>query len=216
MSQSNAKRSSAPKRRRNSNLSNLVNPNNTLKSFTPTIKCKKRFRFVANAAATKVDLRDTDLMFLLGVASTTANLNPIFGSARLRRIEMWAPGPATPSVAFVAVEYKGNNPNFGNDSVIHSSNSASSMQYAYVSSTPPRDSYAASWLYPSGYNLCQLSCPKGTIVDVTLEFTLLDDTPPFTDPSVSSGLSPSYLYCHTLTGQNSPNVFLPQGWNAAC
>jgi len=162
-----------------------------------------------------LDVKDVDLMFLLGVATSSTALSPIFGSARMKKIELWKVNDSPTVVDFLCIEYKGNNPSYGNNSVIHSANAISPMQFAYVKSKPPADSYASAWLYPSRFNLFQITCGEGTCVDLTLEFTLLDDTPSFTDPTVNFGLTVGGMYCHTLTGQNVSNVFIPQGWNFA-
>ena len=214
MNSSNSKGSrSANKNARK--LREPVNSNLTLKSINPTIKCRKTFRFEARASVSKLDVKDVDLMFLLGVATSSTTLSPIFGSVKLRRIDLWKVNSDPTQIDFLAIEYKGNNPNFGNNSVIHSANAISPMQFAHVKSKPPADSYAASWLYPSRYNLFQITCGQGTLVDVEIEFTLIEDTPSFTDPTVNFGLTVGGMYCHTLTGQDVSNVFVPQGWNFA-
>jgi hypothetical protein len=190
-----------------------VNPPSILKPFQPTIKCTHKFRFQCALSASKLDLRDIDLLYMLGVANTAVFTSPIFGSVRLRKLEMMNVNASPGTLSQLQIEYKGNNPAYGNSSVIHQSSSLSSFQYSHLVSRPPSGSYAAAWLTNSGYNLCQLTCDVGTVVDVTLEFTLLDDTPNFADPAVNAGLTQGYLYCHTLTAQHAPGVFLPIGYN---
>jgi hypothetical protein len=207
-----SKRNPTKVRQSNNNNNNSLTPR-ILRPITSTVRCTKRFRFYARATASKLDLKDQDIFFLLGVAISSSTTAPIFGSVRLREIEMISCNPNPNAVDYLAVEFKGNNPAYGNNSVVKSSNSVSTFQYAHVKTAPPPDSYAAAWLYPSGYNLCQLTFDQGSIVDVTIEFTLLDDTPDFTDPAVSSGLTVGYLYCHSLCWTNGPGVLLPQGWN---
>lgn len=216
MSKNNAKSSrGANNRDRQANRNNGNNSNLTLRSLNPTIKCTKTFRFESRAIVSKLDVKDTDLFFLLGVAINSTTLSPLFGSCRLKRIDLWKVNDTPTTIDLIAIEYKGNNPSYGNSSVIHSANAISPMQFAHVKSKPPQDSYAAAWLYPSGYNLFQISCGIGCLVDVSLEFTLIDDTPSFTDPTANFGLTSGGLYCHTLTGQNASNIFIPQGWNFA-
>ncbi len=193
----------------------MMNPE-ILKPLDTTIRCTKKFRFVCTAlSVSKLDVKDTDLMFLLGVARSATLLSPIMGSVRMKEIEILKVNTNSSTTDYIAIEYKGDNPAFGNNSVIKSANSLSSFQYAHLKSKPPKDSYAAAWLYPSGYNLFQITCGQGAVVDLTIEFTLIDDTPPFSDPSVNAGLTAGTMYCHTLTGQNNPNIFVPQGWNAS-
>ncbi len=215
MSRNNAKGSrGANNRDRSASRQNgPINSNLTLRSLNTTIKCTKTFRFESRVGVVKLDVKDTDILFLLGVAISATQLAPIFGSARFKRIDLWKVNPTPQQTEFLAVEYKGNNPAYGNNSVIHSANAISSMQFAHVKSKPPPDSYASAWLYPSSYNLFQITCGQGTLVDVTIEFTLLDDTPTFTDPTVNNALTVGSMYCHTLTGQNASNIFIPQGWN---
>lgn len=217
MSKNNAKSSrGANNRDRSANRNNGNNNSNlTLRSLNPTIKCTKTFRFESRAIVSKLDVKDTDLMFLLGVATTGSTMSPIFGSCRLKRIDLWKVNAIPNDIDFIAVEYKGNNPAYGSTSVVHSANAISAMQFAHVKSKPPPGTYAGAWLYPSGYNLFQISCGKGCLVDISLEFTLIDDTPPFVDPTVNNSLTIGYMYCHTLTGQNNSNIFIPQGWNYA-
>jgi hypothetical protein len=186
-----------------------------LKSITPTIKCTHTFRFFCEANCSKLDLRDIDLLYLLGIANTAVYVTPIFGSVRLRKIEMMNVNNSPGTLSNLQIEYKGNNPAYGNNSVVHQASTLSSFQYAYLKSRPPKNSYADAWLTNSGYNLCQFTAGVGTIVDVTIQFTLLDDTPNFLDPTVNSGLTTGYMYCHTLTGQHAPGVFLPIGYNSS-
>ena len=217
MNRNNAKssRGANNRGRQISRQNDNTNSNLTLRSLNTTIKCTKTFRFEARASVSKLDVKDTDLFFLLGVATSSTTLAPIFGSVRFKRIDLWKVNPNPTNIDLLAIEYKGNNPNYGNNSVIHSANAISPMQFAHVKSKPPVESYAAAWLYPSSYNLFQITCGQGTLVDVTIEFTLLDDTPSFSDPTVNFGLTVGSMYCHTLTGQNASNIFIPQGWNFA-
>lgn len=215
MNNSNKKKSNKRFKNNNNNGKLAINPNNTLRAFTPTIRCTKKFRFICQHSVQKLDLTDTDLMFLLGVAVNASTTTPIFGSTRFKKIEIWAVNNQPPLAASLGIEYKGNNPNYGNNSVVHTSSSLNTMQYSYVKSIPPKESYANAWLYPSSYNLLQITCPEGAVVDVTLEFTLIDDTPSFVDPVASAGLTPGDMYCHTLTAQTAPGVFAPVGWNAS-
>lgn len=214
MNASKGNRKSTRKSSRN-NDNNNVNSNVTLKSLNPTIRCTKTFRFESRTAVSKLDVKDTDLMFLLGVALSPTTLTPILGSVKFKQIEMWKVNDLPNNIDFLGIEYKGNNPAYGNNSVIHSANAISPMQMGHVKSRPPADSYASAWLYPSGYNLFQITCGQGTLVDVTIEFTIIDDTPTFNDPTVNFGLTTGSVYCHTLTGQNASNIFIPQGWNFA-
>jgi len=194
------------------------NRNNTpriLRPITPTVRCSHRFRFINLVDVVKLDVRDTDLLFLLGVAISATAVSPIFGSVKLKKVEMLNTNNTNSVIDYIEVEWKGNNPAFGNDSVIAGANSLSNFQYAHLSTKPPLGSYADSWVAASGYNLFQVTAMKGSVIDVTLEFTLIEDTPSFMDPSINVGLSIGDMYCHTLTSQHAPGIWIPQGWNVS-
>ncbi len=178
-----------------------------------TIKCTKVFRFQVVTAAVKQVWSDTDLFYLLGVATAANKLSPIFGSVRLKRISMWKNNLTPPTIAFMAIEYKGTNPSYGNNSVIHSTNAVPGNQTSHFSSKPPKDTYAGSWLTASGYQIALITAPVGTLIDLQLEFTLCDDEAPYNDPSVPAALSVGTLYCHSMIYTAAGCSIQPQGWN---
>jgi len=145
--------------------------------WSPSIKKTATFRFQTTNNTAGLVINDTNLQDLKCMATGAAAAYRIFGGVKLNYVEMWANAQAGTPVT-ISAEWLSNNPYFGNDSNLKSDTALGTAENAHVKFRPPRGSYAAGWLsnnIGANNNILQLAFPIGTIIDVSLTFTILDD-----------------------------------------
>jgi hypothetical protein len=146
-------------------------------SFSPVIHVLHRYRFYNTATESKGSAAIVNqhcINNLLWFAQTTTVGQAIYASSRLRRVEVWGvPNPT--GFTSVAIEWSGaNTPN------ITQSSTGDNVQPPYLSMRPPQNSLASFWINPAesgttNQELFALSAPLGSICDVTVEHTVLDN-----------------------------------------
>ncbi len=142
--------------------------------FVSTLALGHRFRFTGASGASAKSITRGMLLNLVSMATTTTNQFRILQAVRVKRVQVWSqPVTLGTAATAVVVEWVGNQA----PSTIHSDTSVGVMP-GYVSSRPPRDS-SNRWWSISGSNesetLFKITCPTGSIIDVSLTCRLIDD-----------------------------------------
>jgi hypothetical protein len=157
-----------------------------------------RFRFLASSAVTAFGITNTDIGGASGVVGSAAlTVSMVNQSFRLKRIDIWAPTSASATGAITSVEWLGtaNSPNKEVSDI-----SVNVSQPAFLSTKPPPLSLASFWQLVSSSNvLFVLTCPGGSVIDVTLDLIENDSGTAINDITVvteSSGV----LYYLALDG----------------
>ena len=137
-----------------------------------------KFRFLSSAALVPTTTGYVTVGGLLGAAGTlgrvaNTSVTCIFGSVRLKRIEMWAPPAAQGGAATVSVNYFAA---AGQPNMEFSDTSVSVAQPAHIVAYPPSQSLAGFWQNAIGFAtaLCGMTGPAGTIVDVDVDLVMGD------------------------------------------
>lgn len=163
---------------------------------------------ITSRAITNIDLID-----LKCFAVTANTAYRCFAAVKLKCIEMWAANiSALPNT--LVCEYFTNNANIGSTSKAFSDTALGVSNIAHVKAKPPRDSFSSEWLpitAANDYIVANLTCPEGTIVDVTVVFQLIDTENSTAVTGALVGASPGKFYGRPLDSTQATPVFLPIG-----
>jgi len=200
-------RAARPRQPRPVSFANL--PRNGPSQMRANLESSHRFRFVSsNGAATTVSTRD--LLQACGCVATTAtSASGIFGSVRLKQIELWTPAPSQGASATCSVRWYASNAGIAPNREV-SDTSVSTATPAHLRTSPPRGSLTGFWQV-DGLNsqLFDLVAPPGTIIDVWVDLILADGpAEPGAAALTVAGATVGALYYFALDGRAS-GLYLP-------
>jgi hypothetical protein len=137
------------------------------------VRIGHKFRFVASAAIVDVSIQSDDLLAVCGnIAYTTTNLTGIARSAKLKSVEVWTPTATSTTPTTCSVEWPASQ---RSPSMEVSDTSINISRPAHIKASPPKESLSAFWFDEStNAALFILNAPIGSVVDVQLEYFLLD------------------------------------------
>jgi hypothetical protein len=144
---------------------------------------------------------------LVNTSGTTANSRIISG-IKLDRIEMFgAPQAANKPIA---IEWTSN---YGPTSEI-SDQSLGASVISQIKTSPPRNSLAGFWSMTGsneGENLCLITAPASTIINVYTTIVLQDGETPASQATAASGVTGT-LYLTSFDGPGSGAKLVPQSY----
>jgi hypothetical protein len=166
------------------------------------------FRYVANNGATGQSISRAQLLnsSIMNVSGSTTNYR-IINAIRVNRVDMYVAGPAPPGSNTVQLEWVST---YGPSKLI-SDTSVSSAQVAMIRSKPPPQSLASFWSLRQANEsdtLMFLTCPASTIVDVSVNIVLADDSVAVSVSTSSTGTI-GVLYATYLDGPRGSAIFTP-------
>jgi len=138
---------------------------------------RQKLRFTPSASLTNYPISPQNIMESLGIIATSATIGYcIFGSFRIKEIEMWCAQTNTAGavLATCAVSFP-----LGTSFQSNREFSDSSMSPAYpahIRVRPPGNEYAAFWQTHTGNGYFAFSCTQNTIIDIDVECVLRDGT----------------------------------------
>jgi hypothetical protein len=141
----------------------------------PQIIHHQRMRFVSNAAVFK-NITFQNLLDSIGVSVTAILGYQLFDEVRLGSVEVWSL-PALGASNLVTVQFSGATVGSLGDGAVHSDNSMG-IEPAHVLARPNSSSQSAQWQLSAAANAFALTCPAGSVVDVTCSFRMLTTQAP--------------------------------------
>jgi hypothetical protein len=143
------------------------------------------FRYkCTNAAATAVTANG--LLCSAGGICTVSNTTIVsyFYAVRIKRIKIWTVTATAGTAATCSVEWQGqtNTPNME-----VSDTSINTAVPARLNAVPPRNSLASFWGNSITGQLCILTCPVGSIVDILLELIACDGEANYSYTTIATG-----------------------------
>jgi len=175
--------------------------------LTTSIQFTHTFRWVCIASPGVTNQLITTGMILdsLVVSVTTQATFSIIDAFRIKRVDLWAPAitngfnsmftpvPAAPSV--ISLEFNGSGAgNIGTKPNRVLDTSMGAARNACLSLRPPRDSAASMWQATpeSGSQTVGagiiVSCPGGSIMDITMSIKLQNNSPPNAGPTAAAAV----------------------------
>jgi len=177
--------------------------------FQSSIRFKHRFRFLANSHAGPTSITRANLLNLVVVGTASSTSSRIFSGAKLNRVEMWAVAGSTTTSATttISVEWLSS---YGPSSEV--SDNGNSLNTAHLVTTPPRQSLASFWSL-TGSNesevLFNIISEQGCIVDVWVDFVLMDSETPVFNSGYTVVPTANQVYVSYLDGINAAAIWAP-------
>ncbi len=192
--------------RRNSAKSNRSGP----AEFVPTLSLGHRFRFSSPTASLGLPILRQYLLNLVTMATTTSVQHRIIDAIKLNRVQVWSQPPVLGGVSTpIVVEWVGNH----SPSTIHS-DTAIGVRPGFVDSVPPADSSNRWWSISGtdeGETLFKVSCPAGSVIDVTCTLRLIDDEAAVLGEAGTGGASTVGTIYFNYLDSFSSKALLPTG-----
>lgn len=210
--------------RSKNNNKNLKRSNRTIYSerkeghippISSNVTIRHKFRFIAQSAV-NVKITNNDILASLGSVCYVVNSSglSIAETYRIKSVEVWAPIASQGTAATCSVEWSPNTTATNYSSSLQVSDTSINPQSpAHVRCRPPKGSVASFWQEPSAgsLNLLAIIAPAGSVVDVFLEYVLVDDNSnrvPTTYASASAVLG--YMYYGYLDNyESNPPLLKP-------
>lgn len=183
--------------------------------WTSTIKVNYVQRFVVNAPIQGVQISNVEILDLKCVAAGATSAYRLFSGVKLNSVDMWCANSSATASNTILVEWYSNNPNYGSDSKMCSDTAVGTTNVAHVHAVPPRNSYSASWLpnQTTQYALFYLTCPQGTIIDVNLTATFLEEDGAVAVHTAPVGATTGVVYTRFLDSIAGTPEIAPIGVN---
>lgn len=173
-----------------------------------TVISRHRFRFVANGAGGLTrTLNDRDFLDLLCVATGAAVAYRVLAGVKIIEIEMWSAnsGVAANTVQIEWSETSGT----GGPGMTLSDTAIGINDIAHICAKPLKESRASFWLANLGNTVCEIVCPQGTVVDVTLDICFFDSEAPIAVTGAVAAATTGKFYYRPLDSTNAAPGLLP-------
>lgn len=198
----NARKPKSASRRRRGSSRRIKGPFRSSQAMGPpafdfTIGGVHKFRFLSGSISSGENITFIHLANLMSVAGSSRYSYGITQSLRIRRVALWGPCAAVGSNSFVAIQwYQGSGTVGGSDSITRADSSLSTSEPPSIVAIPKPDSTVGQWHNLSDNQTAfRLWAPVGSIIDVTIEFRLMDDaTTPNQIDTGGTGLTPGVFY----------------------
>jgi hypothetical protein len=140
---------------------------------------KHKFRYICLSSISGMTITALRLANACGVMGTVVNstVSNLYDSVKIRSIEMWGPPPSQGAAATVTCLWNQLAAGVSNMSTLEFCDTSNSTAVpAHIKTHPPKETFASFWQPSSGtsINLCALSAPAGTMIDVEVELILSD------------------------------------------
>jgi hypothetical protein len=181
-------------------------PNSLPPPIQGTIVASHIFRYRAVAAAAN-SISIADMLFAMGsMGVTTTSVFSLASSFRLKSVTIWPPQVSAADVVFVEWATAGSLGYVKDDEKITAIPDGITVTTA-LTFVPPRGSIASDWVSSgasTGSNYFNLTSPAGTIIDMSVDFTIANAFANVTF-SVSSA-TPGHVYFSALDGFVANNL----------
>lgn len=161
-----------------------------------------RMRFTATAAATNTNVTFASLLDTIVFAATTTAGYDVFDLVKIRRVQVWGQAalgtPSTVQVVYITAT---------GDRAIHTDTSLG-VKPAYVSARPNGKSLSSFWQITSAGNAFNITCPAGSIIDVSLSFRTGQANPTAAQSALVAATA-GELYYRGLDGQAAAATNFP-------
>jgi hypothetical protein len=155
---------------------------------------KNRFRFTVTAATALSQISFQNLLDTFVIAATATAGFDFFDIVKIRAIEVWGQAalgtPSTITVAFVTGT---------GDRSIHTDTSLG-VKPAYVKAVPSEKSLASFWQVSAAGAAFLITCPAGSVVDLSLSFKTAEELAPVATQNALAGATVGQNYFRGMDG----------------
>lgn len=197
------------------------NPKKLVKSsgslFPPQVvsayRGKLTIRYLAGSALTASALVVSDFMNLVCLCTTTSTNYQANDSVRIRKMELWSPASSIPGTTLLSFSEESAAGGVGSPSKTYTDMAMGADRPGHLLYRPSQGSVQFNWItsYMANATLFTLTCPAGTVVDLTIDYVLGDGTGlPFVAPAVAATGTTGQIMFRRLGVQNGL-ALVPQG-----
>ncbi len=138
------------------------------------VRMHHRFRFQALSAVTAEPILNSDLIGIGGGVCSVLDSTfiPFCNSFKLKSIEVWTPLVTAGTPTTCSIEWTGTN---NSPNVEVTDTTVTSTFPAHIKTKPPRNSLASFWQVGSSNQICILTAPLGSIIDVVIAYVMNDN-----------------------------------------
>lgn len=146
---------------------------------------KHRYRFLATSALSGVGIDAQDILGAIGGVCTVANTTLAFiaKSVRIIAIRVWSPTATSTTGVTCSIEWLSTN----SPSIEVSDTSINVSEPAHINTSPPPLALAGFWQQTATTDLFILSCPGGSVLDLTLQYVLNDQATASSTRTIATG-----------------------------
>jgi len=181
-------------------------------AIVPNAHIRQTLRFVNTAGNSNLPVSATGILGALGVVCSVTNTSGVLiaGSFKLHRIRVWAPAnpvSANPG-STISIQWTSTGAVAVNQTDLMQSDSSINPSYPpFLDVKPPPGTQAKFWNQNTGNVMFVVASPQYSIIDVSLEYVLTDNSP-INTTTLTVGVLNS-LYYLALDGRTS-NTLIPQ------
>ncbi len=169
-------------------------------SLPITVRTGHTFRFSALSAISNRVLGFIQVLDLMCMATGTTSAWRLFGSVKLKRLEIWAAASSTGNPVTVSFSKVSSTAGSNGDSVLYSDTVLGTARNAYICVKFSDREQVGQWQGASTTgSYGQITVPANAVVDLTLSFTLNDSsTGPQAVTGTVTGAITGYVYQRAL------------------
>jgi len=196
----NVRRRKARALRQNPQKVSIVNVIPQIRNYD--ITCRRRLFYETNAQVTAVTITAQNIGDTQLIATSATQGYALFSAWKLRSVRMWAVPNTVGNPVQIAFEWFQNNGyGFSSRPVLHSCSSMGLDSPAVIFVKPEKTSLQAYWQTAGGgANFFTITCPPGTIIEVTLDCAMTDGTANAALQNPIAGATAGEFYYRGLDG----------------
>jgi hypothetical protein len=183
-------------------------------SLNTNIINRHRFRYTTISTANNYPIVVGDLLLACGgiCTVTLTTVTAIAGSVKVRAVEVWSHVSTTNAPVTCSIEWASTTASAASTREV--SDTSMSLMPAHIRARPPPASTPSFWHNASvpTQELFYLTCPANSVIDVTLDFILQDDTVPAVQATTTAATL-GVMYYGYLDG-STRHDFLPVSLNS--
>lgn len=170
-------------------------------AINSNVRISHKFRYVASAAIVDVGIVSDDLIMACGgMAVATTTVAALARTAKLKSVTVWTPTATSTTPTTCSVEWPASQRSPSSEV---SDTSINVSRPAHIVARPPKESLSSFWFDEStNATVFTLNAPIGSVVDVELEYYLLDGTTAAVQNTVT-GATTGRIYYGYLDGDTN-------------
>jgi len=192
-----------------------LEPSVRIPPFNVSIVFGKTVRYTVTTAISNSSITANDLAEMIFVANSATTGTSLIGRVEIRKIEMWGPASSGGALSSISAELSQNqSTSLGSRSILKADSSLSMTTMPYIKIKPRKNEVSGFNITGSATSttvaLLSFTLPVGSVLDLHVAITLIDQEITGQTVTVTSGLTAGTMYFKRLVGGS----LVPQGWPA--
>jgi len=176
--------------------------------ISPQIAIRQRLRYTCTTSVNQVGISYADLCDTIFVATSGTAGFDLFDAVRVHAVEVWYSPSQSAAPGQVAVTFSGTAGGSAGDGRTWSDQSMG-VTPAHVRAVPDPLSNAGLWQATGGAFAFTLTCPSGSVIDLTMSMRTVAQTAPIPIQNAGLGMRGGDVYFRGLDGIPASTTSLP-------